>query len=163
MLRILKMEDRRPMATLMVTNLKKVITSDSKLVHPMIYKHLIGSLMYLVNTRPDICFSMNTLSQFMVELKKVHWIPTKHVLRYLKGTMEYELRYLGGDGVEYQGYSESDWVGSEIDINITSGCYFVLGSTVITCFNNKHTFVALCSIEAEYMAVSMASCETIWL
>jgi hypothetical protein len=101
MLRILKMEDRRPMATLMVTNLKKVITSDSKLVHPMIYKHLIGSLMYFVNTRSDICFSMNTLRQFMVELKKVHWIPTKHVLRYLKGTMEYELRYLGGDGVEY--------------------------------------------------------------
>jgi hypothetical protein len=53
-LRRFRMEDCRPMATPMVTNLKKVITSDSELVDPRIYRQLIGSLMYLVNTRPDI-------------------------------------------------------------------------------------------------------------
>jgi hypothetical protein len=99
-LRRFNMEEYRPMATPMVTNLKKVITSDSELVDPRIYRKLIGSLMYLVNTRLDICFVVNTLSQFMVELRKVHWIVMKHVLRYLRGTMEYGLRYLGGDGVD---------------------------------------------------------------
>jgi hypothetical protein len=55
-LRRFRMEDCRPMATPMVTNMKKVITSYSELVDPRIYRKLIGSLMYLVNTRPDICF-----------------------------------------------------------------------------------------------------------
>jgi hypothetical protein len=107
-LRRFNMEDCRMMATPKVTNLKKVVTSDSVLVDPRIYRTLIGSLMYLVNTMPDICFSVNTLSQFMVELRHVHWIATEHVLRYLRGTMEYGLRYLGGDGVRLQGYSDSD-------------------------------------------------------
>jgi hypothetical protein len=66
-LRTLKMEDCRLMATPMVTNLKKFITLDSKLVDPRIYRQLIGSLMYLVNTSPDICFVINTLSYFMVK------------------------------------------------------------------------------------------------
>ena len=87
------MEDCRPMDTPMVTNLKKVVTSDSELVDPRIYKKLIGSLMYLVNTMPYICFIVNALSQFMVDPRKVNWIETNHVLRYFRGTMKYELRY----------------------------------------------------------------------
>jgi hypothetical protein len=78
------MEDCRPMATPMVTNLKKVVTSDSELVDPRIYRQLIGSLMYLVNTRPDICFVVNTLSQFMVELRQVHWIASEACAQVLE-------------------------------------------------------------------------------
>jgi hypothetical protein len=96
----------RSMATHMVINMKKVVTSDSKLVDPMIYRKLIGYLMYLVNSRTNICFVLNTLSQFMVDPRQVHWITTKHVLRYLRGTMEYGLRHIGGDGVRLQGYSD---------------------------------------------------------
>jgi hypothetical protein len=99
----------------------------------------------------------------MVEPRQVHWIAVKHVLRYLRGTMEYGLRYLGGDGVELQGYTDSDWAGSAVDRKSTSRCCFSLGSTVITWFSRKHTSVALSSTEAEYMATSMASCEAIWL
>jgi hypothetical protein len=93
------MEDYKTMATSMITNLKKVTTLVSKLVDPMLYKQLISSLMYLVNTGPYICFVVNTLNQFMVESRQVHWITMKHVLRYFRGTVEYGLRYLGGDGV----------------------------------------------------------------
>jgi hypothetical protein len=93
------MEDSRVMATTMVTNLKKVVTSYSELVDPRMYRKLIGSLMYLVNIGSDICFTMNTLSNFMVKPRQVHWLTMKHVLRYLKGTMEYWLRYLRDDGV----------------------------------------------------------------
>jgi hypothetical protein len=56
------MEDCKPMATPMITNLMKVIALDSELVDPMLYRQLIGSLMYLVNTRPNICFAVNNLS-----------------------------------------------------------------------------------------------------
>jgi hypothetical protein len=61
-LRRFRIEDCKPMATPMITNLKKVTTSYSRLVDPTLYRQLIGSLMYLVNTIPNICFAMNTLS-----------------------------------------------------------------------------------------------------
>jgi hypothetical protein len=73
------MVDCKPMATPMITNLKKVTASDPKLVDPTLYMPLIGTLMYLVNTRPDICFAVNTLSQFMVEPRQGHWVVAKHV------------------------------------------------------------------------------------
>ena len=66
------MEDCRPMSTPMITNWKKLHASDSELVDPTLYRQLIGSLMYLVNTRPDICFAVNTMSQFMCEPRRVH-------------------------------------------------------------------------------------------
>eukprot|EP00253_Pinus_taeda_P002301 PITA_02301 len=75
------MEDCRPMSTPMITNWKKLHASDSELVDPTLYRQLIGSLMYLVNTRPDICFAVNTMSQFMCEPRKVHWVAAKHILR----------------------------------------------------------------------------------
>eukprot|EP00253_Pinus_taeda_P021254 PITA_21254 len=65
------MEDCRPMSTPMITNWKKLHASDSELVDPTLYRQLIGSLMCLVNTRPDICFAVNTMSQFMCEPRKV--------------------------------------------------------------------------------------------
>jgi hypothetical protein len=71
-LKSFQMEDCKAMATPMITNLKKVTTSDLELVDPTLYKQLIGSLMYPVNIRPDICFAVNTLSQFMVEPRQEH-------------------------------------------------------------------------------------------
>jgi hypothetical protein len=119
--------------------------------------------MYLVNTRPNICFYVNTLSHFVVESRKVHWIEKEHVIRYLRGTMEYGLRYLGGYVVELQGYTNSNWVGGEIDRKSTSGCCFSLGSRIINWLNGNHNFVSFSSIVEDYMVVSMASCEAIWI
>jgi hypothetical protein len=64
------------------------------------YRQLIGSLMYLVNTRPDILFAVNTLNQHMVESRQVHWMATKHMLRYLHGIIGYGLRYVSGGDVK---------------------------------------------------------------
>ena len=66
------MEDCKPMSTCMVTNWKKLHAFEGELVDPTLYCQLIGSLMYLVNSRPYICFVVNTLSQFMVEPRRVH-------------------------------------------------------------------------------------------
>ena len=60
--------------------------------------------MYLVNTRPNLSFVVNTLSQFMVEPQRVHWIAAKHVLRYIAGTVDYGLHYVRGDGVRLVGH-----------------------------------------------------------
>jgi len=74
----------------------------------MRYHLLIGSLMYLVNIKPDICFVVYTLSQYMVELTSVHWIGAKHVFRYIVELVDYGLDYVRGDGVRLIGYTDSD-------------------------------------------------------
>ena len=116
----------------MVTNWKKLCASDSQLVDATVYRQLIDSLMYLVNTRPNICFSMNTLNQHMVELRSVHWIGAKHVLRYIAGSVDYGLDYIRGDGVGLVGYTYSDWAGCATDRKSTSGCCFGLGSGLVS-------------------------------
>jgi hypothetical protein len=75
-----RMMDCKSMATPMTINLKLLSDSSSDLVDPTMYRQLIGSLIYLVNTRPDICFAVNTLSQYMVEPRHVHWMATKHIV-----------------------------------------------------------------------------------
>ena len=79
-----RMQDCRPMATPMITNWKKIDASEDKEVDSILYRKLIGSLMYLVNTKPDICFVVNTVSQFVVEPKRVHW-KARHILIYVRG------------------------------------------------------------------------------
>jgi hypothetical protein len=71
--------------------------------------------MYLMNTRPYICFFVNTLSQYLVEPKCVHLIAAKHVMRYLKGTLDFGLCYIGDHDFRLVGYTNSDWDGSVSD------------------------------------------------
>ena len=72
------------MATPMDSNLKLLVDDSSKLVDMTHYRQIIGSLMYLTNSRPDICFAMNTLSQYLVQPRRVHLVAAKHVMRLLE-------------------------------------------------------------------------------
>ena len=101
--------DYKSMSTPMTPNPKKLCNDDSYLVDPTMYRQLIGSLMYLVNTRPDICFVVSTLSQYMCEPRQTHWVAAKHVLRYLRGTVGYGLRYMADTNMHLVGYMDSDW------------------------------------------------------
>ena len=87
------MMDYKAMDTPMASNLKLLSDASSNSIDVMMYCHMIGSLMYLINTRPNICFSMTTLSQFLTDLRNVHLIAAKHILRYLKGTVDYGIKY----------------------------------------------------------------------
>ena len=93
--------------------------------------------MYLVNTRQDICFAVNMMSQFMCEPMRVHWVAAKHILWYFQGTVEYGLDYRQGDGVRLVGYTDSNWVGCASNRKSTSGCCFGLGSIVLLWFSQK--------------------------
>jgi hypothetical protein len=86
----------KSMSTPMVSNLKKLHESDSEsnLVDPSMYRQLIGSSMYLIHTRSDICFVVSALSQFMSEPRHGHWIAAKHVLGYLRGSIASGLRWI---------------------------------------------------------------------
>ena len=85
------MMDCKSMSTPMTTNLKLFGDTSSGTIDATLYRQMIGSLMYLTNTRPDICFAVNTLSQYMVDPRQVHLVAAKHVLKYLKGMIHYGL------------------------------------------------------------------------
>jgi hypothetical protein len=119
--------------------------------------------MYLTNTRLDICFAMNTLSQFLVEPRRFHLVAAKHVMTYLKGTIDYGLSYDGDHDFTFSGYTDADWVGSVSDRKNTSGCCFSLGSAMISWQSRKESSISLSTAEAEYIAACSASCEAIWL
>jgi hypothetical protein len=108
------------MNTLMETNLKLLVDTSLELIDALLYRQIIGSLMYLTNTRPDICFDVNTLSQFLVEPKCVHLVAAKHVMRYLKGTLEFGLSYNKDHDFRLSGYTNSNWAGSISDRKSTS-------------------------------------------
>ena len=122
------MGDCRHMATPMITNWKKIDASEDKDANPTLYRQLIGSLMYLVNTRLDICCAINTLNQFMVEPKRAHWEAAKHVLRYIRGIVEHGLMYTRANDIRLSGFIDADWAGSSVDRKSTIGYCFYIGS-----------------------------------
>ena len=118
--------------------------------------------MYLVNTRPNICFVVNILRQFQLEPRHDHWIATKHILRYLRGTIYHRLKYDSKE-VKLIGFIDSDWGGSEIDGRSTTGGCFSLEATIISWMSRKQNLVALSSVEAEYVVACEIGKEAIWL
>ncbi len=102
------MMDCKSMATPMASNLKLLSDASSETVDATMYRQMIGSLMYLTNTRPDICFAVNTLSQYLTDPRSVHLIAAKHILRYLKGKIDYGLKYDANQKINLEGYVDSD-------------------------------------------------------
>jgi hypothetical protein len=129
-LKIFDMMDYKSMSTPMETNMKLLVDTSSEIVDVTLYRHMIGLLMYLRNTRPDICFVVNTLSQYLVEPRHVHLVAAKHVMRYLKGTLDYGLCYTRDCDFRLYGYTDLDWAGSTSYRKSTSGCCFSLGSAM---------------------------------
>ena len=89
-----------------------------------------------MNMRPDICFVVN-------KLRHVHLMVVKHAVRYLKGTIEYGLKYDMNHNINLEGYVDSDWAGSAIDQKNTSRCYFSMRSNVMSCFGRMESCMAL--------------------
>ena len=131
------MMDCKAMPTPMVTNLKLLSDTSSEIVDAIMYRQMIGLLMYLTNRRAYICLVMNTLNQYMVESRRVHLIIAKHVMRYLKGKINYGLRYASDREISLQGFTDSDWPGSVADRKSTFGCCFSMRSAIISWFSRK--------------------------
>jgi hypothetical protein len=119
--------------------------------------------MYLMNTKPNICFFVNTLSKFLVEPRCVHLVAAKHVMSYLKGTLYFCLSYSGDHDFRLSGYTNSDWFGSVSDRKNTLGCCLNLGSTMFSWKSRKKSSISLSTIEVEYIVACSPSCEAMWI
>ena len=133
-------------------------TDSPKLENPKMYKEIVGSLIYLMTcTRPDLCYTVSKLSQFMHEPTYAHLNVAKHVLKYLKGSIDNCLNFHKCNDVNLYGYCDSDWATSEDRKSISGYCY-KLGehSPLISWKSKKQSNVALSSCEAEYVALAVA-------
>jgi hypothetical protein len=132
--------------------------------NPTAYRHIVGKAMYaMVGTRPDIAFAVGVLGRFASNPNQFHLGMAKHLLRYLKGTVDTAITFKRGNGIAtFEGFCDADWGGSE-DRKSTSGYLFTLNGAPISWCSKRQPTVALSSTEAEYIAATQATKEAIWL
>jgi hypothetical protein len=123
----------------------------------------VGSLMYvMVCTRPYIAHAVGVVSRYMNNPGKEHWETVKWILGYLRGTTTHALCFRGSN-IVLQGYVDSDMAGDKDSKRRTTGYVFTIGGTTVSWISKLQKFVALSTMEAEYVASIEASKEMIWL
>ena len=158
-----RMENANPVSTPCITGLKLSKEGEGKLVNSTMFRSLVGNLMYLTSTRPDIMYAVSLVSRFMQKPYSNHWEAAKRILRYVKGTINYGIFYKANVPVNLIGYTDSDLAGSTDDSRSTSGYVFHLGRGAISWSSKKQAIVALSTTESEYIAACYAGCQLIWL
>jgi hypothetical protein len=158
------MSDCNSCQTPMECRLKLIKDDGSALIDATLYRSVIGSLRYLVNSRPDLAHAVGMVSRFMEKPSTTHWCAVKQILRYVRGTLNHGCRYKAGRGnAELLGYSDSDHAGDIGDRKSTSGQVFFVGRNLVTWSSQKQKVVATSSCEAEYVAANSATCQGVWL
>ena len=127
------------------------------------YKQVVGSLMYLTATRPDMMFVVSLISRYMENPTELHLQAAKRVLRYLQGTTEFGIFYRKGGDDELVTYTDSDHAGDLDERKSTSGYVFLLSSGAISWSSKKQPIVSLSSTEAEFIAAASCACQAVWL
>ncbi|GJY89834.1 putative ribonuclease H-like domain-containing protein [Tanacetum coccineum] len=128
-----------------------------------LYRSMIGSLMYVTASRPDIMFAVCACSRFQVTPKTSHLSAVKRIFRYLKGKPKLGLWYPRDSSFDLESYSDSDYAGANLDRkSTTGGCQF-LGRRLITWQCKKQTIVATSTTEAEYVAAASCCGQVLWI
>ncbi|XP_064078464.1 uncharacterized protein LOC135195887 [Macrobrachium nipponense] len=137
----------------------EVFLDSEKLVDAKLYREIVGSLIYIMMvTRPDICFVVTKLSQYMSNPSKADFSLAKYVLRYLKGTLHYDLKFSKSDDeLKESGFCDSDWGSSSDRRSITGYCFQLYSKgSLISWKSKKQIIVARSSCEAEYVSLTCA-------
>ncbi|GJW52222.1 ribonuclease H-like domain, reverse transcriptase, RNA-dependent DNA polymerase [Tanacetum coccineum] len=142
---------------------KLVKAEDGNSVDATYYRSLIGSLRYLLHTRPDLSYSVRLLIKFRQDPKDHHLKAIKQVIRYIKGTKEHGIIYKKEGGCKITGYSDSSYGVNTDQGKGTTGIVFYFGESPITWCTQKQPTVALSSCESEFMAATRAACQALWL
>jgi hypothetical protein len=127
------------------------------------YRRIIGKLLYLTNTRPDIAYATQQLSQFLHKPTMIHYNAACRVIRYLKNSPGRGLFFSRHSDIHIHSFSDADWAGCVDTRRSTSGHCFFLGTSLISWKAKKQITISRSSSEAEYRALSSATCELIWL
>ncbi|CAA7041690.1 unnamed protein product [Microthlaspi erraticum] len=128
------------------------------------YSSAVGSIMYaMVGTRPDVAYAIGLVSRFMSKPGAVHWEAVKWLLRYLRSSTDLNLVYTKGENFRVQGYCDSDYAGDLDRRRSISGYVFTVGGNTVSWKSSLQSIAALSTTEAEYIALTKAVKEAIWI
>ncbi|CAN1849719.1 Retrovirus-related Pol polyprotein from transposon TNT 1-94 [Linum perenne] len=153
----------KPVSAPVDASVKLRSTEGKDLEDTTTYRQLVGSLIYLTLTRPDLSYAVGLVSRFMQNPKKPHLEAAKRILRYVKGTINHGILYKKGGNTELSGYCDADYAGDLDTRRSTTGYVFSLGSGPISWCSKRQPTVALSTTEAEYNSSAMATQECVWL
>ena len=157
------LEDAKPIKTPMATNGHLDLDEGGKPVDLKLYRSMIGSLLYLTASRPDIMFSVCMCARFQAAPKECHLVAVKRILRYLKHSSTIGLWYPKGAKFKLVGYSDSDYAGCKVDRKSTSGSCQMLGRSLVSWSSKKQNSVALSTAKAEYVSAGSCCAQLIWM
>lgn len=152
-----------PLKLLMDANAQLTPDKGKLLTDPQPYQKLLGKLIYLTITRPDLAFPVHTLAQYMQRPTNVHMQSAKRVLRYLLNNPAQGILLASSSTAQLTAYCESDWASCIATRKSTSGYCVLLGSSPISWKMKKQSVVARSTAEAEYRAMTLTCCEVTWL
>ncbi|XP_062118465.1 uncharacterized mitochondrial protein AtMg00810-like [Humulus lupulus] len=153
----------KPAKTPMDPRLKLDDQQGEPLTNPSSYHQLIGKLLYLTLSRPDITYAVNCLSQFMTNPRSTHLQALNHLLRYLKGCPRKGLLYSPDSSLHLRGFSDSDWASCPITRRSTTDFCIFIGDCLISWKTKKQPTISKSSAEAEYRALAATTSEITWL
>ncbi|GKB83567.1 putative RNA-directed DNA polymerase [Tanacetum coccineum] len=157
------MENSNPVGNPIVLGTRISCDREGTKVDSTRFKQLVGSLMYLTATRPDITYGVSLISRYMESPTEKHWCAAKRILRYVQGTTELGILYSRRRNSALVAYSDSDFAGDLDDRRSTSGSVFLLAGGAISWSSKKQPVVTLSTTEAEYIAATACACQCLWL
>ena len=163
MLKKFDIEGAKPIKTPMSTNGHLDLNNEGKSVDQKVYRSMIGSLLYLCASRPDIMLSVCMCARFQAAPKECHLVAVKIILRYLIHTPTLGLWYPKGSSFDLLGYSDSYYAGCKVDRKSTTGTCQFLGRSLVSWSSKKQNSVALSTAEAEYVAAGACCAQLLWM
>ena len=157
------MNDSKLLSTPMCTTTVLDADEDGELVDQKEYWSMIGSLLYLMATRPDIQFAVCLCAHFQASLRTSHRQAVKQIFRYLNYTPQLGLWYCASSTLCLHGYSDADFAGCRLDRKSTSGTCQFLGSSLVSWSSRKQSSVAQSTTEAEYVAAVSCCSQLLWI
>ena len=148
----------------MITGLKLSKDDEGSTVDRMLFKRLVGSLMYLIATRPNIIYGVTCMiSRFMDSPKDSHWQAGKRILRYVSGTKGLGIMYSISENFKLIGYTNNDNGGSIDDRKSTSGYTFHFGTRFLSWDPKKQHIITLSLEKSEYVVATSVVCQAVWM
>ena len=157
------MQTSKTANTPMSTTTKLSRDEDGKPVDEKLYRAMIGSLLYLTASRPDLCLSVGICARYQANPKESHMNAVKRVIKYVKGTLDFGLHYTFETNVNLAGFCDADWAGCLDDRHSTSGGCFFLGNNLVAWHSKKQNCVSLSTAEAEYIALGSCCTQLLWM
>ncbi|XP_075107049.1 secreted RxLR effector protein 161-like [Nicotiana tabacum] len=157
------MESSKVIDTPIATATRLDMDEPSSPVNETMYNGIIGSLLYLTTSRPDIIFSVGLCIRFQSNPKESYLKDAKRILRYLKGTHNPVLYYPSGDNFDLIGYADADYAGYLVYRKNTSGMAHFMGSCLISRGTRKQNSMALSTAEVEYVVAASCCAQLLWI